>query len=171
MDLTIFIITFNRPQFIHLLLSFIIKRKYDSDVIIVDGSEPKFIKKNQTINNKLKKLYKIENKRIKYFHSTNQLKIISKLAKNVKTQFCLFTYDDDIPGKDFVNLSLEFLKKNKDYVTTNGFLGHPILVWKKKTRLENIKFSNMGRNEISQNTIQKRFLNFNYNERLCLWSL
>ena len=44
------------------------------------------------------------------------------------------------------------------------FLGHPILVLKKKTRLENIKFSNMGRNEISQNTIQKRFLNFNYNE-------
>ena len=38
------------------------------------------------------------------------------------------------------------------------FLGHPILVLKKKkTRLENIKFSNMGRDEISRNTIQKDF--------------
>jgi len=35
---------------------------------------------------------------------------------------------------------------------------------KKKTKLKNVKFSNMGRNEIFQNTIQKRFLNFNYNE-------
>ena len=79
----------------------------------------------------------------------------------LKHNFCLFTYDDDIPGKDFVNLSLEFLKKNKDYVTTNGFFGTSNISFeKKKTRLENIKFSNMGRNEISQNTIQKKILNF-----------
>ena len=52
-------------------------------------------------------------------------------------------------------------------MTTNGFFGTSNISFEKKTRLENIKFSNMGRNEISQNTIQ-RFLNFNYNEGLLM---
>ena len=165
MDLTIFIITFNRPQFINLLLSFVIKKNYDSNVIVIDGSEPKFKKKNQKTIKKIKQSYKIENEKIKYFHSTNQLKIIYKLAKSVKTKFCLFTYDDDIPGKDFIKQSLKFLNSNKDYVTTNGFFGTSNISFeKKKIRLSNIKFSNMERNDIIQSTIQKRFLNFNYNE-------
>ena len=132
MDLTIFIITFNRPQFINLLLSFVIKKNYDSNVIVIDGSEPKFKKKNQKTIKKIKQSYKIENEKIKYFHSTNQLKIIYKLAKSVKTKFCLFTYDDDIPGKDFINLSLKFLNSNKDYVTTNGFFGTSNISFEKK---------------------------------------
>ena len=165
MDLTIFIITFNRPQFINFLLNFLIKKKYNSDIIIVDGSEKKFKKKTKIVINKIKDLYRIKNNRIRYYHSENQLEIISKLEKNIKTRFCLFTYDDDIPGKEFIDESLKFLKSNKDYVSTNGFFGTSNISFKnKKTKLRNVKFSNMKRNNIFQNTIEKRFLNFNYNE-------
>ena len=118
-NLSIFVITFNRPHFLELMINYFVNCNFMCDIYIIDGSEKKFKKQNQKI---IKKFSNIENLKIRYIFSSNQLSIIHKVAKKIRTKYCLFSYDDDLPGKKFVDESLEILKKNKNYITTNGYI-------------------------------------------------
>ena len=86
MNLTIFIITFNRPQFVNLILNYLIKRNFNCDVVIVDGSDKQHKKENLKIIRHFKSIYK---NNIKYKFSEKQLKSICILARKVKTKYCL----------------------------------------------------------------------------------
>ena len=162
MDLTIFISTFNRPKFIDLLFFYFKRFEFNCDFVILDGSEKKFRKLNLKILKKYRNLFK---GKIIYKHSDKQLSEIYNFASKVKTKFCLLTNDDDVPGKKFITESIEFLNKNKNLVTTNGYIATSnIKFYRNNFKIKNYKFSNYPRIDINRNFIDKRFLQFNYKE-------
>ena len=162
MNLTIFIITFNRPQFVNLILNYLIKRNFNCDVVIVDGSDKQHKEENLKIIRHFKSIYK---NNIKYKFSEKQLKSICSLARKVKTKYCLLSYDDDLPGKEFIDESINFLKNNKNYVTTNGSMATSNIKFKnKKFKISNFKYSDIKISNIYDNKVEKRYLNFNYQE-------
>lgn len=161
-NLSIFIITFNRPHFLELMINYFINRNFMCDIYIIDGSEKKFKNQNKII---IKKFSNIENLKIKYIFSANQLSIVYKVAKKIRTKYCLFSYDDDLPGKQFVDESLEILEKNKNYITTNGHMATAKIEFRNNIfRIFDFNVSDIKVNNIKEYEFRKRFLNFNYNE-------
>ncbi len=161
-NLSIFVITFNRPHFLKLMINYFLNRNFMCDIYIIDGSENKFKKQNQKI---IKKFNNIKNLKIKYIFSNNQLSIIHKVAKKIKTKYCLFSYDDDLPGKQFVDDSLEILEKNKDYITTNGYMATAKIKFHNDLfNIFNFDVSDIKVSNINEQEFRKRFLKFNYNE-------
>ena len=161
-NLSIFVITFNRPHFLELMINYFVNCNFMCDIYIIDGSEKKFKKQNQKI---IKKFSNIENLKIRYIFSSNQLSIIHKVAKKIRTKYCLFSYDDDLPGKKFVDESLEILKKNKNYITTNGYMATAKIEFHNNFfNIFNFNVSDIKVSNIKEEEFRKRFLKFNYNE-------
>ena len=161
-NLSIFVITFNRPHFLKLMIEYFIHHNFLCDIYIIDGSEKKFKKKNQKI---IQKFNNIKNIKLRYIFSNNQLSIIHKVAKKIKTKYCLFSYDDDLPGKKFVDESLEILEKNKNFITTNGYMATAKIKFNNDYfEIFNFSKSDIKVSNIKENEFRKRFLNFNYNE-------
>ncbi len=162
MNITIFIITFNRPKFVDLMAKYFLKRNFNCNLIFIDGSENSFKRENIKIINSYKKKYK---KKIKYIFSKNQLKIIHTLAKNVSTRYCLFSYDDDLPGREFVENGIKFLNKNSNFVTLNGNMATANINFSKiGSEISNFKFANVKPLNIIGRSYDQRFLKFNYQE-------
>ena len=93
------------------------------------------------------------------------MSIISQIAKKINSKYCIFSYDDDLSGKNYLINSINFLDFNKNYITTNGFMASAnIYFLKHKVKLSNFKLSNIKLSNINFNTYNERFLNFNYQE-------
>ena len=162
MNLTIFISTFNRPKFIDLLFYYFNRLNFDCNFVVLDGSEKKFRKENLKIIKKYRNLF---TGKIIYKHANKQLAEIYNIASKVKTKFCLLTNDDDLPGKKFIIESIEFLNQNKNFVTTNGYIATSnIKFYADNFKFNNYRFSNYPRININRNSVDKRFLQFNYKE-------
>lgn len=162
MNLTIFIITFNRPKFVDLIIRYFLERNFDCNLIFVDGSENPFKKDNLKIIKNYRKIYK---KKIGYVFSKNQLKAIHSLVKKISTKYCLFSNDDDLPGKNFLEESIDFLDNNKNYITTNGNMATANIKFSaKKYELSNFRFAEVKTLNINADSVDKRYLRFNYQE-------
>lgn len=106
--ITIIILSYNRPRYLKRSMDFYIS--YGFNVIVIDGS-----KKKQVIENKDKKLCYVNLKK-----SYHERFIYS--AKLVKTKYSILVNDDEFFFPEFIDLSINFLEKNKDYVSVCGIV-------------------------------------------------
>lgn len=106
--ITIIIISYNRPRYLKRSIDFYISHGFN--VIVIDGS-----KKKQDLQNKDKKLSYVNLRK-----SYHERFIYS--AKLVKTKYSILVNDDEFFFPEFIDLSIEFLEKNKDYVSVCGIV-------------------------------------------------
>ena len=115
MDLTIFVPTKNRLYYIAKFLSYYSSINFKGQLIILDSSD-------ENISNEISKLIlNKKNLRIKHFHSIGlPCALMKKYIEQVKTNYVVFSGDDDYFVKDGLKACLNFLENNLDYIGCTG---------------------------------------------------
>ena len=108
-DITIFIPTHNRHQYLQRIIDYYSFHKIEWPIIICDSTCHKF-------NGEFRQ------KNIKYLHYP-MVKPVDKVSKgmnSVHTKYCVMCADDDFIVPQTINSCVSFLKKNKDYSSVQG---------------------------------------------------
>lgn len=108
-DITIFIPTHNRHQYLQRIIDYYSFYKIEWPIIICDSTCHKF-------NGELRQ------KNIKYLHYP-MAKYVTKISEgmgSVQTKYCVMCADDDFIVPQTIKSCVSFLKKNKDYSSVQG---------------------------------------------------
>lgn len=140
-DLTIIIPTYKRTQYLYRILSYYSSfKKFDFTILVLDSS-PKNFHKDASFD-------KFYNKKIIFYNFDPKITFwskISKSAKFIKTKYCVLIPDDDFLIPKSLNKCVDFLEKNKDYVSAHGYYYNHTLIKtnnKKKFKLFEIYKNN-----------------------------
>lgn len=114
--LTYVIPTYNRPQFLHRLLSYYAKVGCSAPILIADSSEPVTKASNEATVAEFQNTLNVE---LHYF----ELGVIPKcrqILERVATPFAVFSADDDFLVPSAADKCSLFLSQNTDYGTCGG---------------------------------------------------
>lgn len=115
MNLTIFIPTKNRYYFIKKILHYYTYIKFSGDLIILDSSDLEIKKKN------INEVKKNNSLNIKYLHDTGlPCGLMKKFIDHVKTDYVVFSGDDDYFVKDGMIKCINFLDTNSNFIGCTG---------------------------------------------------
>ena len=136
-ELTIFITTFERPDFLEECLVNLNKQLYKKfKVIILDNS------KNSNYSNILNQSYNFEIKYQKNKKNIGSVKnIFQAFSWNMDTEYFMVFHDDDLMHKNYLELSMNILKKNQKIAWVGCNLSKNNLNHDKKIKL-NFKLYN-----------------------------
>jgi glycosyltransferase domain-containing protein len=122
-DVTIFIPTYNRPQWLNRTAAFLQHGSVRLPMIVADGSEPEAATANQAACREL-------GTNIEYFHmpsatdpggsAKNYLRRFSAALARVKTPYVVCCADDDLLLPETAVKAADFLANNPDYVGCQG---------------------------------------------------
>ncbi|MEK4004983.1 glycosyltransferase family 2 protein [Paenibacillus sp. FSL H3-0333] len=128
-DVTVIIPTYNKAEYLDLTLAgFCIQIYKEFNIVIVDdGSSDKT---RDVVDNYSDKLS------INYIYQENAGRCAAKnvALNNLNTEYVIFSDDDRIPDKNFVNKHIEYLKENPNTVTI-GSKYDVLSFWDDRTRL------------------------------------
>ncbi len=115
MNISIFIPTKNRHNYIKRTVKYYFDQKFLGQIIILDGSSNKFFKKNSEFFDECKSLNITHLK-------TNQLPLlaIKENLNYIENDFCSFMGDDDYLIPNGINKSINFLIKNHKFHSAHG---------------------------------------------------
>ncbi len=117
-DCTIIIPTYNRSEYLKILLNYLIVSNIFCPIIIADGSNSSYeIEKNIKIITKLKKNLNIHH----YINDSFFVKRLYLASDLVTTKYCKINTDDDFFSRDFINLAMEKLSINNDFSAITGY--------------------------------------------------
>lgn len=118
-DCTIIIPTYNRNNFLRILLKYIEDFKIDSPIIIADGST------NQLdIDENTKQISILKEKNFKIEHFVNDSFFHKRLylcSDLIKTDYCKMNMDDDFFGADYIESSINMLKSDSSISAITGY--------------------------------------------------
>ncbi len=118
-DCTIIIPTYNRNNFLKVLLKYVEDFEIDSPIIIADGSTNQF-----DINENTKQISILKEKNFKIEHFINDSFYHKRLylcSDLIKTDYCKVNMDDDFFGADYIKSSINMLKSNKSISAITGY--------------------------------------------------
>ena len=117
-DCTIIIPTYNRSEYLKILLNHLIVSNITCPIIIADGSNNSYeIEKNVQMISKLKTKLDI-NHLIDDSFFVKRLYLASNL---VTTKYCKINTDDDFFSQDYINLAIEELSTTKEFSAITGY--------------------------------------------------
>lgn len=108
--ITIIIISYNRPKFLKRSIHYYITNGFN--VIVLDGS-----KKSQNLD------LQDKSNKLQYIHLTKSYhERFIRAAKLLKTKYSILVNDDEFFFPEFIDKSIKFLDKNKNYGTVCGIV-------------------------------------------------
>jgi glycosyltransferase involved in cell wall biosynthesis len=149
--LTIFIMSYNRPEFLSEALDSVLNQTYKSmEVILSDNST----------DNRVEKLMSLRYPKVKYIKRTPSLDVLSHhnaLIDDVKTEFVTFFHDDDILEAGYAEKLTQLLVSNENL---SAVASDARLIFGGSR--SKIKFGNLEQLEIIENGQQllKRYFDF-----------
>ena len=114
---TIVIPTINKPEFLRNSLGFLESQGFAGQVVIADGSSKAMSCLNKKIVTSQKKI------RIVYAYTAGLKNLWAEMQRGLKdigSKYILLHSDDDFYFLDEIDYCLDFLEKNKDYVSARG---------------------------------------------------
>ncbi len=118
-DFSIVIPTYNRPAYLHRILSYYDSFRENFRIIVADSS----LDENKEINKNV--ISSVTNLDIQYLDSypteIHQLDKFSDAVNHVEEKYCVFCADDDFITPNGINQSVDFLEKNSDFTVAQGY--------------------------------------------------
>ena len=108
--ITIIILTRNRPECIKRQMDYI--KNWGAQIFLLDGSD--------NINLYLQSLPK-RDPNLKYIHDTNGFDVrLMHMKSQIKTKYAMIMSDDEFIIKKSLEMCIQFLENNTDYVSCSG---------------------------------------------------
>ena len=116
-SITFIVLVKNRPKVSERLVDYLLNIKYKINILIADGSN----KSQISIYKPLKRKHNLQF--LKFPFDKDLRTFIEKIHKSlysIKTKFCCLVDTDELINFEKINLMVNFLEKNKDYVLIRG---------------------------------------------------
>lgn len=142
MNITLIVPThMDRTHYLKRMLSFYDSQNFDGKILIGDSSE------KPALSNNKKLIKKFPNLDIKHFHFLkskydNAGKLVANINKHIETDYVCFCGDDDFQIPEVLNICINFLNYNPDYVGAHGGkIKYEINLYDENTRagIENLR--------------------------------
>lgn len=115
-DYTLIIPTYHRPKEFSALLKYLDEQKAGFKILVLDSSRPDVASENK----KAIEQVALNVELLTFPSDMPPFEKFWKGVQHVKTAFCSLCADDDVLAIKSVNLIVEFLRKNPDYVAAHG---------------------------------------------------
>ncbi len=156
-DCTIIIPTYNRNEYLKILLNYLIFSNINCPIIIADGSNSSNeIEKNIKIISKFKKNLDINH----FINDSFFVKRLYLASDLVTTKYCKINTDDDFFSPDFINLAIEELSITNDFAAITGY---NVSFHRNNNNPNNSKVFLGEKHSAYQDNIVERFRNAKFN--------